>query len=203
MTAWANRGMVRETPEGGSKMRWMILLCLIVPAPVAALEICDDLWFTRNLVFHRAGHCFGSVLGKAVFGDEGCNKDGGAPDKDALALIERVRGLEAEFNCDVDTTQDFLAVPVFEQRKDLIDLPFPSEIESACVGWKGGRLALRKAHKDGAELLGAVRDGDTLLFQYQDVGDWMFVEVQQNGIPAGMGWAKPEISKENCEMVAG
>ena len=36
-------------------MRWLLLVLLLIPAPVRALEICDDLWFTRNLLFSRAG----------------------------------------------------------------------------------------------------------------------------------------------------
>ena len=53
-------------------MRWILLLGLVWPVQAWALEICDDLWLTRNLIFDRAGYCFGSVLGKSVFDNEGC-----------------------------------------------------------------------------------------------------------------------------------
>jgi len=187
-------------------MRWILICAALLPAPAAALEICDDLWFTRNLMFHRAGHCFGSVLGKAVFGNEGCKPGGAELDDAAAALVVQVRAREAEWDCvaqPVDTGQDFLAVPVIAQRKALVDVPLASGYESGCIGWKGAPLALRNARDDGAEVTATVRADDTLLFQFDDVGDWSFVEIQQDGIPAGLGWAKVMLDDKVCEMLAG
>lgn len=98
-------------------MRLVLVICLLIPAQGWALEICDDLWFTRNLVYDRAGQCFGSTLGKAVFDNEGCTEGGATLTPVAQKLVARVREIEATQDCDVDTSQDFLAVPVVEQRK--------------------------------------------------------------------------------------
>ena len=151
-------------------MRWLLLVLLLIPAPVRALEICDDLWFTRNLLFSRAGYCFGSVLGQTVFGDTG---------------------------------QGFLAVPQMALRLSIVDIPIATGSESACIGWRGGRLPLRTERLTDALLTGAARDGDTLLFQFMDVDGWSFVEVYQNDIPAGAGWAKVTIDDKVCTALAG
>ncbi len=120
-------------------MRWILAICFLVPVQALGLETCDDLWFTRNLIFDRAGHCFGSVLGKAVFDNEGCADGGITLTPEAANLVDRVRALEAELGCEVDTKQDFLAVPVLAQRKTLGDVRRAGQSGSACAGWKGGR----------------------------------------------------------------
>jgi len=176
---------------------------VLASSPVAALEICDDLWFTRNLVFDRAGYCFGSELGKAVFGNEGCVKGPLELDDASVKLVARLRGLEKDWNCKVDTSQSFLAVHAIEQRKALVDLPMPTGGESGCLGWLGERIVLRAERKDTGAVVGAVRIADTLLFQFEDVDGWSFVEVLQNDIPAGQGWAKLEISNKTCAGLAG
>ena len=45
----------------------MIFMLLSIAPPVVAQEDdppCDELWFARNLLFDRAGHCFDSTLGQ-------------------------------------------------------------------------------------------------------------------------------------------
>ena len=184
-------------------MRYFVLFLLLMPAPVAALEICDELWFARNLLFHRAGYCFGSELGQAVFDNTDCVE--GAVELGPLGkeIVERVKAAEAEFECAVDIRQDFLAVPQQALRIAIVDIPFPVDAEIACVGWKGERLPLHTERREDAVVTGAARIGDTLLFQFEDVDGWSFVEVQQNGIPAGAGWSQVEISEEHCTAVAG
>ena len=49
-----------------SAMKRLALLCALLASPAAASDVCDDLWFTRNLIMDRAGYCFGSVLGRAA-----------------------------------------------------------------------------------------------------------------------------------------
>ena len=184
-------------------MRTLFLLIFLLPAPARALEICDELWFTRNLAFDRAGYCFGSVLGQAVFDNAGCQQGSVALDRADTAMVAKVRKLEQEFECEVDTAQSFLAVPQLAVRKALVDSPFPTDTESACVGWQGERLPLLAARKGDAIVIGAVREGDTLLFQFEPVEGWIFVEVYQTDIPAGVGWVKVDITEANCAAIAG
>ena len=184
-------------------MRWILTFGLLWPVQAFGLEICDDLWLTRNLIFDRAGYCFGSVLGKSIFDNEGCTAGVPVLEDADQALVDRLREMEAEWECDVDTSQDFLAVPSLGLRVGLVDLPIATGFESSCLGWKGGRLPLRtERHEDGI-LTGAARDGDDLSFQFEDVDGWSFVAVSQNGIPAGGGWAKIELNQANCTALAG
>ena len=180
-----------------------LFAALVLSSPAAALEICDDLWFTRNLVFDRAGYCFGSVLGEAVFGNEGCVEGALELDDKSAKLVANLRKMEVAWECRVDTSQDFLAVPVIEQRKALIDLPVPTGGESGCLGWLGENVVLRSERKETGAVVGAVRLADTLLLQFEDVDGWTFIEVLQNDIPAGQGWAKLEISNKTCAGLAG
>lgn len=184
-------------------MRWILSLGLLWPVQAFGLEICDDLWLTRNLIFDRAGYCFGSVLGKSIFDNEGCTPGAPALADGPQAMVNHIRKMEAEWECKVDTSQDFLAVPSIGLRVGLVDLPVATGFESSCFGWKGGRLPLRtERHEDGI-LTGAARDGDDLSFQFEDVDGWSFVQVSQNGIPAGAGWAKIELSEDTCSALAG
>lgn len=184
-------------------MRILLISLFFMPSASLALEYCDELWFTRNLVFHNGGHCFGSPLGKAVFGNEGCKEAGVELKAEEKAFIARVREQEAAESCKVDTKREALPVVMLEQRKGLVDLPFPTLYESACIGWLGDRVSLYTARDSQGEVAGGIRKGDTLLFQFEDVGDWSFVEVTQNGISASMGWAKVKFDEESCAMVAG
>ncbi|MDJ0826635.1 MAG: DUF4453 domain-containing protein [Rhodobacter sp.] len=181
----------------------VLAAALLAAGPAAALEICDDLWFTRNLLFHQAGQCFGSALGQAVFGNEGCDASGVELGAAAKAMLAVIRAREAEWACSVDTSQTSLAVPELELRMALEDLPVANGYESACVGWKGARLELRAGRRVGAAVTGVALAGDTLLFQFDDAGDWTFVELIRGGAAAGSGWARLALGAESCEMMAG
>ena len=149
-------------------MRFFLVLLLILPGAGSALEYCDELWFTRNLVFHQAGHCFGSALGKAVFGNEGCNPAGASLSKEDLAFTNRVRAEEKFEGCKIDTKRTALPVILPEVRKSLIDIPFPSLYESGCIGWSGDPVTLHKAKDASSDVTNIVRKGDVLLFQFED-----------------------------------
>ena len=184
-------------------MRAILILVALLPSPAFALVMCDDLWFTRNLVYHRAGYCFSGALGQAVFGNEGCRDEAVVLASADRALVVRLRALEAEWECRLRKGHDALDLPQIALRKRMTDLPVATGTESTCIGWQGPRLPLRTARDDIAPLTGAARPGDTLSFQFEDVDGWSFVEVDQNGVAAGAGWAKIEISETTCRVVAG
>ena len=50
-------------------LTFLLSLCV---TPAFALDHCEEWWFTRNLVFDRAGYCFSSPLGQAVFDNSDC-----------------------------------------------------------------------------------------------------------------------------------
>lgn len=183
-------------------MRFAVLAALLLPSPALALEYCEELWFTRNLEFHRAGHCFGSALGKAVFGTEGCT---GSAELSAAALarVGRVREEEAKEGCKIDTSATSLPIPLIEVRKALADPPFPSLFESGCIGWKPEGLALRSGRSAETPESGRIETGDVLLFQFEDAGDWSFVEVLRGSEVVSLGWAQIEWTEDSCENFAG
>ena len=58
-------------------MRFLtVVFLLLTPVTAVADALCDELWLTRNMVFDRAGYCFGSNLGEAIFDNSDCNSRG-------------------------------------------------------------------------------------------------------------------------------
>ena len=121
-------------------MRHLWVLLLLVATPGFAQEACDDVWFTRNLHFDRAGYCFGSPLGQAVFDNSNCIGKDVTLAPDAKRQIDEIRRIEALHGCNVDTNRSFLAIP---------DLPIPDSDREVIwpLFWKhrGGFFA---AHLD-------------------------------------------------------
>ena len=188
-------------------MCWFILAFATVMAsisgPALALNVCDDLWFTRNLIFDRAGYCFSSELGKAVFDNTDCVEGEVELSSKAEVLVKLIRSYEDSLQCRVDDARTNLDVPEIPTRMLLEDLPIATVYESACVGWLGDSLELRAARNDQAEVIGTAERGDALAFQFQDEGAWSFIEVLGPDGLLGMGWAKVQIAEENCVAIAG
>ena len=159
------------------------------------------MWFTRNLIIDRAGYCFGSALGRAVFDNSDCTGRNLILPPDVLALVEAI--LDREGNCMVDTTATTLDMRDVEWRKRMIDLPMPVGEESTCIGWLKDPFPLRRARSEDAPKSVMVQPGDTLLFQFEDVDAWSFVELSRDGAEVGVGWAVLPDLGEDCEMIAG
>ncbi|MBM1222130.1 MAG: DUF4453 domain-containing protein [Alphaproteobacteria bacterium] len=174
---------------------------LSAPVPAAAQEICDALWFTRNLVFDRAGYCFSSPLGLAQFPAD-CTTTEPDLDPEAQALVAMIREVEEEWECDVDTQQTELSPFDTQVLTFIEDLPVPTGYESSCFGWKGGMLMLRAARREDAQPSGFVRPGDDLLATHADVDGWSFYSMTPQG--QGLGWVPtPEWSEATCSALAG
>ena len=184
-------------------MRVLLFLFVLIPAPVAALDYCRDLWFTRNLAFDRAGYCFGSALGKAVFGNEDCTGTSVTLSPANAAVVDRVRELEAEAGCEVDTSATSLPIPLLPVRLRLTDLPVPTEYESACVGWRAGFLPLYRGRVAGIPNSNTALPGDEILFEFESAGAWEFVQVVRNGQFIAAGWTDMAMDETSCDMWAG
>ncbi|RYH05873.1 DUF4453 domain-containing protein [Tropicimonas sp. IMCC6043] len=180
-----------------------LVFLAVIPAPVSALEICDDLWFTRNLTFHRAGYCFNSVLGLAVFGNAGCTSKSPTLSAEASALVAHVKALEAEWSCHVDTRRKVLGVVSLEFRKSLTDLPVATGYESGCIGWRGDPFALHLGRTPDSPVTATGRAGDELLYEFEDVGGWSYIQLTRGGISAGAGWARVPLEDAVCDNYAG
>lgn len=184
-------------------MRVLLAALVVLPAPLQALEYCDELWFTRNLMFHKAGYCFGSALGKEIFGNESCAPGRVTLSEGALAIVDRVRAAEANEGCQVDTTRSALDISMLNWRKLMVDPPIPSLFESSCIGWTAEPIELFSARDASSEPTGVAEEGDTLLFQFEDEGGWSFVEVLAGGEVASVGWTDVVWSEATCTAVAG
>ena len=186
-------------------MRSLVFGLIFAAGPAAALDVCDDLWFTRNLVFDRAGYCFGSVLGQAVFDNADCTTK--SPNLNAAdkAVVERVRAAEAEWGCKVDSGRSQLNVERIWFRALLSDLPIPSGYESACVPYIGAPTEALAGRSLGAEPVGRLEAGMTVLFEHQSEPGWEFIRVVTPEGPEWQGWVPLHSSDWPglCEMMAG
>jgi len=185
-------------------MRFILaFVAMSLPASAFAFDSCDDLWFTRNLVFDRVGYCFSSPLGKTTFGNNGCTTREPGLDAQEQDVVAAVIARERELGCHVDTQRTVLHVDLIAMRKIVLDLPLATEFESACIGWRGSPFDLHNAaHKD-SHVIGFLQDGDTLDFYHDPLRDWEFVTQMRDGGVVGVGWVNFEGKEDLCDQSAG
>ncbi|MEM6322770.1 MAG: DUF4453 domain-containing protein [Pseudomonadota bacterium] len=183
---------------------WFALL-MLVPAPTLALQYCEDLWYTRNLAFDRAGFCFGSNLGQAVFGNDGCVGTDVAPGGRDAPVVARIKELERIAGCAIDTSQARrLSIPDIAYRAFMTDLPVATDLESACVGYRGDVLPVRAGRLSDDPVLLEVPRGGMIFYAFEPVGDWEYVLVYRDDVVIGAGWIDRLVSGESeCEFFAG
>ncbi|WP_168222919.1 DUF4453 domain-containing protein [Oceanicola sp. D3] len=186
-------------------MRLAAFFALLASPAFAGDGTCDEHWFTRNAIFHEAGYCFGSPLGQAVFGNEGCTTK--SPDLTEAQKARLARVKTAEEGCVVDASRTSLDIPDLDIRRRLSVLPIRGMGESGCIGWKGGPVGLRSGTSLSAETLFQLSPGDVLLFSHeveQAEGQvWEYVQVFDNGTLKKAGWSALEWGPEQCEGLAG
>lgn len=172
----------------------------LLPTAAAAYDICDDLWMTRNTLFDRAGYCFGSALGQAVFDNAGCLGTDVALSAQDNATVALVREFEVEWSCRVDTSRTQLDLPDMAARMRMRDMPVPTGYESACIGWRGGAANLYSGQDQKSGVTGVLRDGDNTTFSFVTADGWEFVDMGDGR----MGWlALPKFDDMICDGFAG
>ena len=183
-------------------MRLTFLLCML--AGPAWADACHDLWFTRNLVIHRAGYCFGSVLGQAQFDNAGCIGKNVTLDPASTAAVEQIRGLEAEYQCGVDTSQPVLDLPDRDLRLRLEALPIADGFESACIRFRAAPLPLHSGPSQQSPVIGQITPGDTIGFGHLPAGGWNYVTTHAgDGVLRSGGWLGAGVGEDDCELWAG
>lgn len=166
--------------------------------PAAALD-CAQMWLARNQIFNQAGHCFSSPLGVATFDNGDCTAGATDLSTHQAQLVAAFRDAESIAGCKIDTSTTQLTLPHQSDWLRLIDLPFPTDGESACIGWLGADLPLRAAHTTNAPILSRLQAGDTLLFAANPQDGWEFVQTDH-----GVGWLKYDaFSTKFCTRLAG
>ena len=187
----------------------LALAALMPSAGLAQDPTCDELWFTRNAQFHLAGYCFGSPLGQEVFGNSGCTGTDVTLSDEAQALVGRIRQVEAEMGCAVDTSVTALNFDM-DQVPDRLALRHHPVVwfgESGCIGWRGEPAPLMSGHSGEGSRWGTIERGDMIVFGHEPVGPWEFVTVYED--PGawrlkGIGWAAlGDWGDDKCDMYAG
>lgn len=182
-------------------------LLLALPGPAAANSFCEDLWIARNTLFHRAGHCFASPLGEALFGNAGCNASGSALSAEDTEAVNQIRWMEGQFACRVDTGRaaDERMRAEAARLARLRDIPALDEFGWACHGYRGPGITLRSGASDKAPVTGQVTAGQTMGSEHLLRGDWMFVTVSHGPGTARLaeGWTRQRVQPGECEQEAG
>lgn len=187
----------------------LVLALLVLPAQVLADDVyCEEPWFIRNLIFDRAGYCFSTPLGQAIFDNSDCTGTDVAlspRDQDAVAQI---REMERWLGCDMDTSRTTLAtLPELDPLRRFALLPIPVDGASGCIGYLGPEMALLTAPGafDGP-VMGRVTRGSSIVFSYIPEGTWEFVTVYPDGWDAGggvSGWVDMGGRMPECREYAG
>ncbi|GHF59990.1 DUF4453 domain-containing protein [Seohaeicola zhoushanensis] len=159
-------------------MRLLALLLMLLPLPAFAIEGCEDVWFTRNLLMDRAGYCFTSPLGQAIFDNSDCTTQTVTLGEAAQSTIARIVSLEAEHGCRVDTNRTWLDMPDMAFRKVLTDLPIRMDGQWGCLGWTGPVTPLYYGYHEPLHPIGQLSPGDYVMFEHEAVGDWVYVVAQ-------------------------
>lgn len=185
-------------------MKFLVSAFCLLGTPVLASDACHDLWYTRNALVDRAGYCFGSILGQAVFYNGDCTgKSVTLPPQDQQK-VSQIQALEARIGCRVDTRQSYLNLQDLHLRRQLWDLPVLDELAGACLGWLGPAAGLRAGHRPNAPFIGQITPGDYVSYNHLPVGSWTYVTTSGPDwrITSG-GWLDMLTVQEQCRDYAG
>lgn len=185
-------------------MKFLVCTLCMLGSPVLATDACHDLWFTRNALVDRAGYCFGSVLGQAVFDNNGCTGKSVTLSPQAQQTVHQIQALEARIGCRVNTGQTSLELDDLELRRRLWDLPVLDELAGACLGWLGASVGLRAGHRSDAPYVGQITSGNYVSYGHVPVGSWSYVTTSGPDwqVTSG-GWLDMSAVQEQCRDYAG
>lgn len=186
-------------------------LTALLATPLAAQQddpLCEDLWFARNLIYDRAGHCFSSALGQALFDNSDCTTQNATLAPAQAAQVARIRESEAQYSCNINTQRTWLTYPEdLDPYRRMIDIPVRDFGASGCIGYRGPVLTLRNGANHGAAAIGEVRPGASITFAHWPMNGWSYVSVHPNGyIPGGpsdWGWVPIGEGMPTCDSYAG
>ncbi|GAA6195505.1 hypothetical protein NBRC116598_09490 [Pseudophaeobacter arcticus] len=177
---------------------------LLSASSATANDYCEDLWFTRNAIMDRAGYCFGSPLGQAIFDNSDCLGKSVSLSSDDQKRVTELQRLEQQEHCRVNTAKRHLSLDDLGLRKDLWHLPLRDLSGSACIGWLGPQVGLRIGHSQDAPIIGKISPGDTIGYNYLPEDGWDYVQVyDSNWSLKSAGWTDLAVSPKSCRDIAG
>ena len=193
-------------------MRLGVLIATIMMAMPAAAEDnpwCQQLWLDRNTVMDRAGQCFGSALGQAVFDNSDCTPGQRPLSPLDTAIVTQIQQMEASGNCAVDTSVQRLMPEVLEHRARLLELwtvPIRAETEHFCGGYSGPAIDLHAGISTSTSIIGRLEPGQGFGFSYDPMPpNWEYITVTDaDHNRVAHGWAQGlEMRDDLCAFMAG
>lgn len=152
---------------------------LLLAVSPAAADVCEDLWFTRNLIMDRNGYCFGSTLGKAMFDNRDCLGKQISLSGEEQFRVAEIQKMERWLNCRVNTARAGIDIVDEYWLRRMEALPIRQDGESACLGWQGPPVPLFPGFGPGLSQIGGIVAGDSILWSHQtEPGtEWTYVTV--------------------------
>ena len=173
-------------------MRILAALLVICLSPsIVAAAACDDLWFTRNLIMDRAGMCFGTPLGQALFDNADCSGSQVRLSPENLDVVNQLQSLEAIIGCRIDTSRQWLDLPDIEFRRVLTTHPVLDRLAWGCNGWTGPAVPLYAGYHAPLQAIGQISPGDFVVFDHiSGVPNWSYVtsHTYNHGALKSAGW---------------
>ncbi|MEJ6392762.1 DUF4453 domain-containing protein [Gymnodinialimonas sp. 2305UL16-5] len=186
------------------------VLGLMLATPVVAQNDlwCQELWLSRNTVLERAGFCFQTPLGQAVFDDFGCIPGPPSLSTTDAEIVQILLGMEEESGCAVDTSAtaiDERLHPLAERLTELSTVPIDGYTEHGCGGYLGPARDLHAGVSNEAVVIGRLEPGQNFSFAHAAMpSGWEYITVTQDGHRVAHGWVQNiEISDVTCEFIAG
>ena len=183
--------------------------CLALPANAQTSAFCQEVWLSRSTILDRAGQCFGTPLGQAVFDNSNCIGEEvrlNPLDADQVRVAQEI---EAWAECEVDTNIDHLlpnVLPFHARLRDLFTVPVRNSGEVECTGYLGQPLSLHTGTSTSMTEIGTAQPSQTLVLSHQPVrGGWQYLEVlDTSGADIAHGWAQglPEDLETVCASIS-
>ena len=172
----------------------VLSLAMALPATADVWDspepVCNRLWYMRNLVMDRAGYCFGSALGEALFDNSDCVGGDIRLSPNDSRQVAKMKALEDQEGCRVNTkarTLDLFGENPAVLRR-LRDMPMPGWGSGGCT-WAGAPIPLFDGYSSGSVQIGQIRAGDRLSFEYESEGKWSAVSTSgSKGEQDILGW---------------
>lgn len=190
-------------------MRFFLAAIFLSFAPITAaaqnFNFCEELWVTRNMVFDRAGYCFGSVLGQSLFDNSNCTTSTASAPPAYSQIISWARGDEDRVGCNLNTGQpawpSIQAVHAYYNRFWTVAVPLEGGF--GCWGYSGPTVQIHAGAAANTPVLGQLTAGLSYVDLHYGVDGWGFITVLTgpDGQEVVTGWATGVSS--DCAQVAG